>query len=85
MVLLKVGRAEAHDLDAIEDIHRVSPLNLETLIARYLETKTQVVGSIEGHRLNFLAAVARLFGDAAAEDVDRRTKKPAPPRQAPDS
>lgn len=73
LVLLKVARAEAHDLDAIEDIHRASPLDLETLVERYLETRPQVMGSLESHRLNFLAAIARLFGEADAEAVDRRT------------
>lgn len=73
LVLMKVGRGEAHDLDAIEDIHKSAPLDLETLMLRYLETKPQVMGNVEMHRLNFLAAVARLFGPAKAAEVDRRT------------
>ena len=73
LVLLKVARGEAHDLDAIEDIHRASPLNLETLLERYQETTSQVMGSLELHRLNFLAAVARLFGEKVASRVDAQT------------
>lgn len=73
LVLLKVARAEAHDLDAIEDIHRAAPLDLETLVERYVETRPQVMGSLESHRLNFLAAIARLFGEEQAEEIDRRT------------
>ena len=73
LVLMKVARGEAHDLDAIEDVHRASPLSLETLIERYLETKPQVMGSKEMHRLNFLAAVSRLFGEKAASETDART------------
>lgn len=70
LVLMKIARGEAHDLDAVEDIHRAAPLDLDTLVARYRETTTQVMGSVELHRLNFLAAVARLFGEKAAERVD---------------
>ncbi|MBK7862502.1 MAG: hypothetical protein IPJ65_28625 [Archangiaceae bacterium] len=74
LVLMKVARGEAHDLDAIEDIHRAVSLDLETLVARYRETVPQVVGSKEMHRLNFLAAVGRLFGERAAERVDTQTR-----------
>lgn len=73
LVLMKVARGEAHDLDAVEDIHRASPLDLDTLVSRYQETTSQVMGSLELHRLNFLAAVARVFGEAAAEQVDKQT------------
>lgn len=74
LVLMKVARAEAHDLDAIEDLHRASPLRFDTLVERYLETRPQVVGSKEMHRLNFLTAIERLFGAASADEADRRTK-----------
>jgi hypothetical protein len=66
LALLKTGRAEAHDLDAIEDIHRAHPLKLETLVARYRETLPQVMGPKSRFKLNFLAVVARLFGEEAA-------------------
>jgi Nucleotidyltransferase of unknown function (DUF6036) len=72
LVLLKVARAEAHDLDAIEDVHASHPLDLAVLLERYIETKTQVIGSVTEHRLNFLAAIARLFGEATAEEADER-------------
>ena len=66
LVLLKTARAEAHDLDAVEDIHRVHPLSLETLIERYRETEPQVMGPKSRFKLNFLAVVARLFGEDEA-------------------
>lgn len=75
LVLLKVARGEAHDLDAIEDIHRAAPLNVDTLLERYRETTSQVMGSLELHRLNFLAAVARLFGEEAAASMDVQTSR----------
>ena len=72
LVLMKLARAEAHDLDAIEDIHRQHPLDLATLIGRYQETKAQVIGRLQDHRLKFLAVVARLFGEQKATEVDAR-------------
>jgi hypothetical protein len=33
----------------------------------------QVVGSKQMHRLNFLAAIARLFGEDTAAKIDART------------
>jgi hypothetical protein len=52
LVVMKVARGEAHDLDAIEDIHRAAPLSFDILIERYVETTTQVMGNKEMHRLN---------------------------------
>lgn len=73
LALMKIARAEAHDLDAIADIHAVSPLDLETLIERWTDTRTQIIGSKEQHRLNFLAAIALLFGAETAREADLRT------------
>jgi hypothetical protein len=36
---MKVGRGETHDLEAIEEIHRISPLSLATLVPRYEESR----------------------------------------------
>ena len=71
LALLKTARGEAHDLDAVEEIHRMHPLSLETLIERYHETRPQVMGPEERFRLSFLALVARLFGEAKAIEVER--------------
>lgn len=70
LVLLKTARAEAHDLDAIEDIHQAHPLSLETLVERYRETLPQVMGPKARFKLNFLAVVARLFGETRAIDLE---------------
>ncbi|MBI5545689.1 MAG: hypothetical protein HY901_17515 [Deltaproteobacteria bacterium] len=72
LVLLKTARAEAHDLDAVEDIHRTHPLSLETLIERYRETLPQVMGPKSRFKLNFLAVVARLFGEDEALELEKR-------------
>jgi hypothetical protein len=41
LALMKVARGEAHDLEAIEEIHRISPLSLSTLVSRYEESRPQ--------------------------------------------
>ena len=71
-MLLKTARAEAHDLDAVEDIHRAHPLSLETLIERYRETLPQVMGPKSRFKLNFLAVIARLFGEDEALVLEKR-------------
>jgi hypothetical protein len=70
LALLRTGRAEAHDLDAIEDIHRAHPLALETLIERYRETEPQAMGPKSRFELNFLAVIARLFGESTALELE---------------
>ncbi len=70
LAILKAGRADAHDLDAIEEIHRVQPLKLKTLVERYYETKDHVIGPPSRFKLSFLAMVARLFGEECALDLE---------------
>ncbi len=45
LALMKVARGETHDLEAIEEIHRVSPLSLAALISRYEESRPQFIGN----------------------------------------
>lgn len=71
LVLLKAARGEAHDLDAIEDIHRAHPLSLDTLVDRFHETESQVSGPKSRFKLTFLAVVARLFGEAEAIRLEK--------------
>jgi hypothetical protein len=72
LVLMKTARGEAHDLDAIEDIHREVGLSLDTLVARFHETKPQVMGPPGRFKLSFQAMVARLFGEDVAIAVEER-------------
>ena len=43
---------------------------MRRFIERYAEARSQVMGSLEMHRLHFLAAIARLFGETKAIEVD---------------
>jgi uncharacterized nucleotidyltransferase DUF6036 len=79
LAIMKAARALTHDLEAVEDIHRQRPLDLETLIQRYYEARTQVTGSQEDFTIGFLALVERLFGAKAAKSVQRRLETERPP------
>ncbi|MBM3271207.1 MAG: hypothetical protein FJZ01_26540 [Candidatus Sericytochromatia bacterium] len=72
LALLKTSRCEAHDIAAIEQIHAKNPLSPAILEERYHETLTQVIGPPGRFRLNMLALVARLFGEAAARELEAR-------------
>lgn len=79
LAIMKAARALTHDLEAVEDIHRQRPLDLETLILRYHEARTQVTGSLEDFKIGFLALVGRLFGAKTANEVERRLETERPP------
>lgn len=79
LAIMKAARALTHDLEGVEDIHRKRPLNLETLIERYYEARTQVTGSQEDFKLGFLALVERLFGTKTARNVKQRLETERPP------
>jgi hypothetical protein len=74
LALMKVARGEAHDLEAIEEIHRILPLSLATLVSRYEESRPQFIGHPANLKLSFLALVARLFGEEEARRVDREIR-----------
>lgn len=74
LVLMKVLRGDEHDLQAIEAIHRHSPLDLSILVARYSEEMGSTIIEPRRLRAQFLVAIERLFPDEA-EDVARRLRR----------
>jgi hypothetical protein len=70
LALMKAARGETPDLEAIVDIHRHQALELDVLIERYPEMMP--IGPRSRFRLRFLAMIAAVWGEAAAEDVERR-------------
>ena len=64
LAIMKLARGYEHDLQALEDIHRLHPFEVETLVARY--QATEVVGPRRRFALALLDLVARLFGDDEA-------------------
>ncbi len=79
LAIMKAARALTHDLDAVEDIHRKHPLDLDTLVTRHYEARTQVTGSAEEFTTGFLALVERLYGSKEALRVQRRIEHEPPP------
>lgn len=73
LVLMKAMRCYEHDLQAIAEIHAHSPLDLHTLVQRFMEEMTPI-GDPERIRGNILAVVERLFPDAG-DKVSARLRK----------
>ena len=63
LVLMKTIRGDEHDLQAAEEIHANSPLDLEILVRRF-EKEMDPIGPHERFRGHFLALVERLFPEA---------------------
>jgi hypothetical protein len=64
LAIMKLARGYEHDLQALEDIHRLHPFEVETLVARY--EATEVVGPRRRFALALMDLIARLFGDDEA-------------------
>jgi hypothetical protein len=67
LALMKVVRGDEHDLQAIEAIHRRSPLEPEVLVTRYREEMSAAIIDPGRLRGQFLAMVERLFPEHSAE------------------
>lgn len=70
--LMKLARATSHDLDGVEALHRVLPLDLETLLQRLPEMLRTVTGPPERYRTSFLVLVERLWGTQQAEALEAK-------------
>jgi len=78
LVLMKTVRGYEHDLEAIEAIHRRSPLKLEVLLTRYEEEMGAVVTSPVRLRGNLLTLVERLFPDELDDVAERLSSRVRP-------
>ena len=76
LVLMKAIRGDEHDLQAAEEIHAHSPLDLDILVRRF-QKEIDPIGPHERFRGNFLALVERLFPEAV-DGVSRRLKSRPP-------
>jgi hypothetical protein len=72
LALMKLGRGEQPDLDAVAALHAAHPLSLEILVERYVLEMGDVVGSRWKHDMALLSIVELLWGDSAADEVERR-------------
>jgi hypothetical protein len=71
LVLMKVLRCDEHDLQAIEAIHRHSPLDASVLVSRYQDEMSSAIIDPRRLRAHFLVAVERLFPDQV-DGIQRR-------------
>ena len=79
LALMKIARGYAHDLQGVADMHAANPLDLETLVARYYQSRTQLIGPPETFKLNVHAAIDSVYGEAAALKVAERLESSPPP------
>jgi hypothetical protein len=78
LVLMKTVRAYEHDLETIEAIHRMSPLDLDTLVERYEKEMGAIIGDPARLRGNFLAVIERLFPEQVG-GIERRLRSARTP------
>jgi len=76
LVLMKVLRCDEHDLQAMEELHRRSPLELSVLVTRYREEMGAAIIDPRRLRAQFLVAIERLFPDEV-DKVARRLGAPS--------
>lgn len=72
LALSKAVRGNESDLAAIEQLHRVAPLDLNTLVTRYLDEMGHAVGDPTRIDTNFVLLIERLYGEATADRVEKR-------------
>jgi hypothetical protein len=77
LALMKVLRGDEHDLQAIEAIHRNSPLELPILLERYQEEMGATIVDPRRLRGQFLTMIERLFpGDLDGVEMRLRARRP---------
>jgi hypothetical protein len=72
LALSKAVRAWEKDLAMIRDLHQIHPLDLQTLLQRYIVEMSHAIGHPKTLDLNFCALIERLFGSSAAAEVALR-------------
>ncbi|MCK5690834.1 hypothetical protein KAI87_16250 [Myxococcota bacterium] len=78
LVLSKMIRGYEHDLQAVEEIHRNISLESAILTKRFTEEMGHIIGDPRRIQLNFLAMMARLFGEEEARRLEELFKENAP-------
>lgn len=72
---MKSLRAEANDLKAIEQMVKIKKVKASLLIDRYIKELSETVGHKKTLDLNFLAMLARCYGDKVAETAEKKIEK----------
>lgn len=74
LALSKTIRGRENDLAAIEKLHRLSPLDMDTLVDRYLCEMTHILGDRSRIDLNIELMIQRLYGEIAGERVGEKIR-----------
>jgi hypothetical protein len=72
--LSKAVRGLESDFAAIEALHRIVPLDLDTLVTRHVEEMDHAIGDPVRRDARFVVMVERLYGDAEAERVEAKIR-----------
>ena len=72
LALSKAVRAEENDLAAMDELHKLNPLDEGTLVTRYLNEMDQANGRRRGLDENFLLLISRLYGEMPCSRARRR-------------
>jgi hypothetical protein len=72
LALSKIVRGYEHDEQHVVALHGIDPLDLDTLINRFIGEMGHVIGEPRRIELNFLECVERLFGELARVTAERR-------------
>lgn len=78
LALSKIIRAYQHDLDTVEQMHAVEPLDEETIIERFHQEMGHVIADQKTLRLNFAILVERLYGQEKGAAVAASLMVPVP-------
>jgi hypothetical protein len=70
LALSKVSRGLSRDFAALKAMHEEKAFRLRTLVDRYEEARLVRVGDNRRFKGNFLALVAELFGEVAADRIE---------------
>ena len=70
LALMKIVRGQENDLEAIQQIADKVGLDMVTLVDRFKNEMTHVIGGQEHLRANFLSVIEMLYGEPEADRVD---------------
>lgn len=74
LALSKAVRGFENDFAAIEALHRIIPLDLDTLVTRYLGEMSHAIGDRTQRDMKFTLMIERLYGEVEAERVEKRLR-----------
>jgi len=74
LALSKAARGFENDFASIAALHRIIPLELDTLETRYIDEMGHAIGDERQRDIKFVLMIERLFGEVEAERVEERLR-----------